>query len=66
MKHYKLVKFLSTLNVEPPCANVKPPHTNVMPPYRRLSGDGYACGTTKEHSAMHPISTCNVGEKLRK
>ena len=24
------------------------------------------CGTAKEHSAMHPISTYNVGEKLRK
>jgi len=20
------------------------------------------CGTAEEHSAMHPISTCNVGE----
>jgi len=24
------------------------------------------CGTAEEHSAMHPISTYNVGEKLRK
>jgi len=25
----------------------------------------YACGTAKEHFAMHLISTYNVGEKLR-
>jgi len=25
MKHYKFVKFLSNLNVKPPCANAKPP-----------------------------------------
>jgi len=24
------------------------------------------CGTAEEHSSMHPISTYNVGEKLRK
>jgi len=24
------------------------------------------CGTAKEHFAMHPISTYNLGEKLRK
>jgi len=24
------------------------------------------CGTAEEHSAIHPISTCNVDEKLRK
>jgi len=24
------------------------------------------CGTAEEYSAMHPISTYNVGEKLRK
>jgi len=24
------------------------------------------CGTAEEHFAMHPISTYNVGEKLRK
>ena len=34
MKHYKLVEFLSKLNVKPPpCTNVKPPHW-------RHSGDG--------------------------
>jgi len=32
MKHYKLVEFLSNLNVKPPCTNVKPPRTNVKPP----------------------------------
>jgi len=32
MKHYKLVEFLSNLNVKPPGTNVKPPRTNVKPP----------------------------------
>jgi len=27
---------------------------------------GTPCGTAEEYSAMHPISTYNVGEKLRK
>ena len=44
----------------------KAPHTNVNPPYGRLPGDGSACVSAKEHSAMNPISTYNVGEKLRK
>jgi len=42
MKHYKLVEFLSSLNVKPPCTNAKPSRTNVKPPYWRLSGDGSA------------------------
>jgi len=25
-KHYKLVEFLSNLNVKPPCTNIKPPY----------------------------------------
>jgi len=32
MKHYKLVKFLSNLNVKPPFTNVYPPRTNEKPP----------------------------------
>jgi len=32
MKHYKLVDFLSNLNVKPPpCTNVKTPGTNIKP-----------------------------------
>jgi len=32
MKHYKLVEFLSTLNVKAPGTNLKPPSTNVKSP----------------------------------
>jgi len=38
MKHYKLVEFLSNLNVKPPFSKVKPP-------YWRLSGDGSGPGS---------------------
>jgi len=41
MKHYKLVEYLSNLNVKPPRTNVKSsPHKRKAPPYWRLSGDG--------------------------
>jgi len=40
MKHYKLVEFLSNLNVKPSCTNA-PPRTNINPPFWRLSGDGF-------------------------
>jgi len=43
MKHYKLVEFLSNLNVKPPLHECKAlPRTNVKSPYWRLSGDGSA------------------------
>jgi len=46
LKHYKLVEFLSNLNVKTRCKNAKPPLTNVKPPYWRLSGDGSGPGST--------------------
>jgi len=33
MKHYKLVEFLSNLNVKPPLHERKPPRLNVKPPF---------------------------------
>ena len=53
-----------SLNVNPPYWRKSP--IDVNPSYWRLPGDGSACVSAKEHSAMNPISTCNVGEKLRK
>jgi len=43
MKHYKLVEFLSNLDVKPPLHKCKDPRTNVKPSYWRLSGDGSVC-----------------------
>jgi len=40
MKHYKLVEFLSNLNVKSPLHEREDPRTNVKPPYWRLSGGG--------------------------
>ena len=40
MEHYRLVEFMSNLNVKPPCTNVKIPRTNVKPPIDDISGDG--------------------------
>jgi len=48
------MKFIK-IECQAPCTNVNPP-----------IDDGSACVSAKEHSAMNPISTYNVGEKLRK
>jgi len=40
MKHYKLVEFLSNLNVNPPLHERKAPPHKRKAPYWRLSGDG--------------------------
>ena len=58
MKHYKLVKFLSNLNVKPRCTNVKSLRTNEKPPYWRLSGDGSGsgeCCLLPSHSLAYEI-----------
>jgi len=47
MKHYKLVQFLSNLNVKPPLHERKAPHTNTKSPYWRRPGDGSGFSVSK-------------------
>jgi len=61
MKHYKLVKFLSNLNVKPPLHERKAPRTNVKPPYWRLPGDGSG-GITTHIDCRSGISNCSEGQ----